>query len=512
MHVHASGAVDFHTSCAPSVRVQFNNAVVLLHHMTYTQSRAAFREVAARDPGCAMAQWGIAMTFFTPLWPTRPSAAELQAGWEAAQRAKELGATTARERALIDAVGAFFEQPDSADYWARVDRWEKAMKLAYETNRDDVESSAFYALALLATARPGPTMQEHSKEAIALLRPIYQAHPDHPGAMHYIIHADDIPGREHEDLDVVKRYEEVAPDNPHALHMPTHIYTRLGDWDSVIRGNLRAADAALRYPTGEHGELVWDEFPHAIEYLVYAYLQQGADAKARAQIERLLATPKLEPSAKTAFHLASTRARYTLERHAWAEAAALVPGEPAIVDWNKFPWPDAVMWFARGYGATRSGDVAEPARALEKLHELEQRAIAAGEAVFARQIQMLRLMLGGWSAHAAHDDAKAIALLQEAVELEGSTPKPPVTPAATLPAGEVLGDLLLELGRADEALAAYRMAIQRFPRRFNTTLGIARALAAKGDAVGAAQAYCELLSIGPASERALDEARSNCKS
>ncbi|HTL32123.1 MAG TPA: hypothetical protein VL326_03305, partial [Kofleriaceae bacterium] len=279
----------------------------------------------------------------------------------------------------------------------------------------------------------------------------------------------------------------------------------------VIRGNLRAAEAALRYPTGEHGELVWDEFPHAIEYLVYAYLQQGADTKARAQIDRLLATPKLEPSAKTAFHLASTRARYALERHAWAEAAALVPGEPAIVEWDKFPWPESVMWFARGYGLARSGNTTEPPAALAKLQELEERATTAGEAVFARQIEMLRLMLAGWNAHAAHDDAKAIALLQQAVELEGSTPKPPVTPAATLPAGEVLGDLFLELGRADDALAAYRIALQRFPRRFNTTLGIARALAAKHDDAGAAQAYCDLLTIGPASERALGEATARCK-
>lgn len=505
------GAVEFRTSCAPSVRMQFNHAVALLHHMTYTQARSAFRDIAARDPHCAMAQWGIAMTLFTPLWPTRPTAADLKAGWQAAQLAGELGAPTARERSFIAAVAAFFEQPESTDYWARIDRWENAMKAVYETNRDDIEATTFYALALLATARPGPTLQQHSEDAIALLLPIYRSHPDHPGAMHYIIHADDIPGRERKDLDVVARYEHVAPDNPHAQHMPTHIYTRLGDWDGVIRGNLRAAEAALRHPTGEQGDLVWDEFPHAIEYLVYAYLQKGEDTKARAQIERLFATPRLEPSAKTAFHVASTRARYTLERRAWAEAAALVPGEPAIVEWKKFPWPEAVMWFAHGYGAVRSGDAIEPERASAKLQELEQRATAAGETVFARQIQMLHLMLDGWIAHAAHDDTKAIALLQEAVDLEASTPKPPVTPAATLPAGEVLGELLLDLGRPGDALPAYRAALQRFPRRFNTTLGVARALAATKDEAGAAQAYCELLAIAPATERALDEARAGCK-
>ncbi|HEY5948111.1 MAG TPA: hypothetical protein VIV40_21595, partial [Kofleriaceae bacterium] len=388
-------------------------------------------------------------------------------------------------------------------------RWEAAMKVVYTDSPNDVEATAFYALALLATARPGPTMQQHSEQAIALLRPLRRRSPNHPGVMHYIIHANDIPSREHDDLDVVRRYEQIAPDNPHALHMPTHIYTRLGDWDGVIRGNLRAADAALRYPSGEHGELVWDEFPHAIEYLVYAYLQQGADAKAREQIDRLFATKNLEPSAKTAFHVASTRARYTLERHAWQEAAAIVPREPAIVAWDKFPWPEAVMWFAHGYGALRSADSAESPRAVAKLQELEQRATSAGEAVFARQIQMLRLMLEGWSAHVARDDAKGVSLLQQAVDLEGSTPKPPVTPAATLPAAEVLGDLLLEAGHAEEAVAAYRLALQRFPRRFNSTLGLARALAARGDQAAAAQAYCDVLAIGAAGERAatLDDAR-----
>lgn len=499
------GAVELAVSCAPAVRADFERAVALLHHMTYVQARSAFRAIATRDPRCAMAHWGVAMTLFQPLWPTRPSAADLQAGWREVQRALALGAPTARERAYVEMVAAFFAEPEAPDYWQRIDRWAAQARALLAAFPDDVDATAFHALALLASARPGPQVAAHSREAVALLLPILRRHPAHPGAMHYIVHANDVTGRERENLDVVGRYEQVAPDNPHALHMPTHIYTRLGDWEGVIRGNRRAAEAALRYPAGEHGELVWDEFPHAIEYLVYAYLQRGDDRAAAAALARLSTTPNLEPSAKTAFHLASTRARYALERHAWAEAAALVPREPAFVDWDRFPWAEAVTWFARGYGAARRGDRTEPARALARLGELEQRAHAARETVFAQQIAMLRLMLDGWSTHVAGDDARAVRVLQEAVTLEGATPKPAVTPAATLPAAEVLGDLLLALGRAPDAASAYRDSLQRYPRRFNGTLGLARALAAAGDAAGdaagATHAYCELIALGASGAR-----------
>jgi tetratricopeptide (TPR) repeat protein len=503
-----SGSVHFPTSCDTSVQADFDRAVTLLHHMTYPQARAAFQEIAEHDPGCAMAQWGVAMTLFTPLWPTRPSPADLQQGWDAIQKARELAPPTAREREFIAAAAAFFQEPDSTDYWARIARWETAMASVHTTFPDDVEASAFYALALLASARPGPSTQEHSRQAVELLEPVLRGNPSHPGAMHYMIHANDVPGREHNDLDIVQGYEKVAPDNPHALHMPTHIYTRLGDWDGVIRGNLRAEAAALKYPAGDRGQYVTDEFPHAIEYLVYAYLQQAEDQKAAAQIKRLYATAHMEPTVKTAFHLASTRARYALERHAWAEAAALTPRSPSTIDWDSYPWPEAITWFARGYGAVRRGKDAEARNALGPLQELEGRATSAGEEIFARQIQILRLDLAAWAAHAMHDDESAITTLQQAVELEASTPKPAVTPAPTIPAAELLADLLTELKRPREALAAYEVSLQRFPKRFNSTLGAARSFAASDDAAGAEKMYCQLMALAPHGNRAeLGEAR-----
>jgi len=494
------GVVDFPVSCAAGVQPDFNRAVALLHHMTYPQARSLFESIANRDPRCAMAQWGIAMTLFQPLWPTRPGAADLTAGWRAAQAAQAIESTTARERALIDAVAAFFRDPGSGDYWRRIERWKAAMKAAHDSFPDDDETSAFYALALLAAAQP-QTLSANSREAVDLLLPVYRRNPGHPGAMHYIVHADDIPGREHENLDIVRRYEKVAPDNPHALHMPTHIYTRLGDWDGVIRGNLRAATAALKYPAGAHGELVWDEFAHAIEYLVYADLQLGADANAAIQIERLITTRNIEPSAKTAFHLASTRARYALERRAWREAAAIVPRQPDSVDWDLFPWAEAVSWFARGYGAARDGDSDESARAAVRLHELEDRATQSNESAFARQILMLALELDGWNRHLAGDDSEALALLRQANAIQNDTPKPPVTPAATLPAEEILGDLLFALRKPDDALAAYKDSLRQFPYRFNAQLGAMQAMADLGDSTGAHAAACALQRLGARGER-----------
>jgi tetratricopeptide (TPR) repeat protein len=487
----ARNPVDLRTSCNESVQADFNAAVTLLHHMTYPLARAAFAAITRKDPECAMARWGIAMTLFQPLWPNRPGKADLQLGWDTLHEGLALP-STARERAWLRATAAFFETPESAEYWPRVDRWQRALAALHGAYPDDDEVTAFYALSVLATARPGPEQAQHSAQAVAVLLPILQRHPDHPGAMHYIIHADDIPGREHDDSEVVRRYEQTAPDNPHALHMPTHIYTRLGDWDGVIRGNLRAAEAALKYPAGEHGEWIWDEYAHAIEYLVYAYLQKGADDAAQAQITRLLATPNLERTAKTAFHLASTRSRYALERQAWDEAAALTPRDPPGIDWDRNPWPEAIVVFARGYGAAKTGCGEDVARQRARLGALKERAESSGETVFTRQIRVLELELGAAASHCVHADADAVERLKEALRLEADTPKPAVTPAATLPAAELLGDLLLELDRPRDALAAYQRSLQMFPRRFNGEIGIVRARLALGDRPSATRAFCEL--------------------
>lgn len=513
MHAHdesgAAGNLNFLVSCTPQAQLKFNEAATLLHHMTYPQARTAFESIVRTEPTCVMAHWGIAMTLFQPLWPTRPSQGDLQRGWDATQTAKALEPRTQRERMFVDAAEAFFLNPSSQDYWLRIGRWEVASRRMHEALPDDPDATAFYALAHLATAPPGERAREHADRAAVLLMGVYKTNPEHPGVMHYLVHANDAPGRERESLDITRKYDLAAPENPHALHMPTHIYTRLGDWNSVIRGNLRAADAALKYPAGDKGQFVWDEFPHAIEYLVYAYLQQGDDVAAAAQIARLRETSNVEPTFKNAFHRASTQARYALERRDWTEAAAIVPRTPAGIEWDRFAWPEAIAQFAHGIGAARTGRIDLARVASTRLSALAHAMETAKENLFAINIRVMRMELDAWILHAAKRQDAALALMREAAELEADTPKHAVTPAPILPASEQLGDLLMELGRADEAATAYARSRALYPNRFNTLLGAARAAAADNDSEAAQAFYSALLGVAATEARqaALQEAR-----
>lgn len=473
-HHEQLGTVNFPTSCATAVQPGFTRAVALLHHMTYPEARKTFAQVAAADTQCAMAHWGIAMTLFQPLWPTRPSKEALQLGWNEVQKAAALPLTD-RERMFVKQTEAFFLEPASPDYWLRIRRWEAAAEQAYTALPGDFEIAVFYALAHLATTPATEVTRSHADRAAEILERLYRQNRDHPGVMHYLVHANDVAGREGQLLDITRKYEEVAPHNPHALHMPSHIYVRLGDWAGVIRGNLKAAAAALQQPAGEHGEFVWDEFPHAVEYLVYAYLQQGAYDQAAKQVARLRSTERLEPSFKTAFHLTSVQARLALERRDWNAAAAMVPREPANLEWDRFPWAEAVGRFARGLGLAHLNRLNEAGAEAARLAELEDLTRKGGEELFTRNIRVLRLELDGWLAGQRGQPDSARALLEQAAALEASTPKHAVTPAPTLPAEELLGDFLLGARRPADALAAYRRSLSLYPRRLNSVRGAAQA-------------------------------------
>jgi tetratricopeptide (TPR) repeat protein len=409
---------------------------------------------------------------------------------------------------MIDAASEFFRDPAATDYWVRIRRWEHAMAEVYAALSDNHEVAAFYALAHLSAAPPESVLV-HSARAAEILRQVYVEDRDHPGAMHYLVHANDAPGREGSSLDVTRKYESSAPRNPHALHMPTHIHTRLGDWPAVVRGNKLAAEAALEHPVGDKGQFIWDEFPHAVEYLIYAFLQQGRDDDAAAELKRLMEAGPLQPSFKTAFHIASTHARYALERRAWDEAAALQPREPAGLDWDRFTWPEAITWYARGLGAAHQGRAADLRIAESRLVELERLAAQASESLFAANIRVMRLEVQAWRAYMDGDTARSIGLMAEAAELEVATPKHAVTPAPTLPAFELMGDLLMTLARPNDALASYARSLQHHPRRLNSLLGAARAAAAVGDGALARNYYEQLLGIagGGSRQTAIDEAR-----
>ncbi len=491
----ALGTVEFSVSCSVPAQAAFNRAVTLLHHMTYPQARVAFELVAEIDPGCAMAYWGTAMTLFQPTWPTRPGLADRQLGSEMLQTATRLGLPTERERLFVASAEAFFREPNSDDYWLRIRRWEAALENLYLKVPGDPDAAALFALSHLATSPADTISRAHADRAAAILIAVHEAYPNHPGAMHYLVHANDMPGRQNESLEITRLYEATAPRNPHALHMPTHIYTRLGDWEGVVRGNLMAAEAALEHPAGDRGDLVSDEFPHAVEYLLYAYLQMGADDEAALVLSRLRETEKLQPSFKTAFHLASTEARFALERQAWAEARTIVPRQPEDLNWDRFRWPEAVAQFAVGFGAVHDGDLVEAERAAERLRTLGDASDQAGENLFARNIKVLQLALSAWIADLSGEIESSEGLMREAAEIEVSTPKHAVTPGPILPGHELLGELLSRHGNEEAALSAFKTSLTHYPLRFNSLAGAARTALALGDSAAADGFYTQLLAI-----------------
>jgi tetratricopeptide (TPR) repeat protein len=494
----ALGTVDFQVSCAEAARPAFDRALGFLHHMMYEQARATFERIVESDPECGMAHWGIATTLFQPLWPTRPSADDLSRGWSEIQKAQAKLPETERERHLVAATEAFFREPETADWWTRIRRWAEAMEAAYRAAPDDLDVAALYALSRLSLASVTENRAALHDEAGGVLRAVYAKEPTHPGAVHYTIHANDMTGRADRSLDIVRSYGDIAPQVPHALHMPTHIFVRLGAWPEVITWNRRSADAALKYPAGD---AVSHHYPHATDYLVYAFLQMGKDDDAKAVVDETLARTGYQRSFISAFHLAAVPARYAVERREWAEAAVLEPRSPDDLPWDNALWAEGLTWLARGLGAVHTGDLDGARKAEERLGTLRDAARAADEQAFASYIEVDRLILAGWIARAQDDSEEAVRLIRAAAELESTLEKHPVTPGALLPPYEALGDLLLDLDRPAEALEAYQASDEVWPRRYNTLLGAARAAAAAGDRKAAETQYAELLDLAGGSTR-----------
>lgn len=501
---HQYGKVDFKVSCDESVQADFDNALAMLHNMMYETARKDFEEIAEADPNCAMAHWGIATTLFQPLWGTRPSPEDLQRGWKAINKAQEL-VDSDREEYLIKSTAEFFREPESAEFWTRIQRWADAMGAAYEAYPDDSDVAALYGLSRLAIAQTAEDRDPLHDEAEEVLRKVYKQIPSHPGAIHYSIHATDIDGRAKNALDMVEAYGKIAPDVPHALHMPTHTYVRLGNWPEVISWNKKSAEAALNHPvngaTSHH-------YVHAVDYLVYAYLQLGEDEKIEPLAEEVWAKEQYQASFPAAFHLAAIPARMSVERQDWEQAKMLEPRKPDYLPWDAAPWAEGLTWFARGLGAVHTGDMKAASEAEQKLKELRNGAKANEAEHMATYIEIDRQILAGQIAHAEGNDAKAVELTKSAAELESGIEKHPVTPGALLPPNEALGDLLMELDRPAEALQAYEASDAMWPERYNTLLGAARAAKA-AEKMSAAQNYYEklLANVGDSDRASVSEAK-----
>lgn len=463
------GKVYFKADCNKDVQDDVNRALGMLHHMMYVTSREYFEAITETDPNCAIAYWGIATTLFQPLWGTRPSADDLQKGWQTINKARDL-AESEREKLLIEATAGFFREPETADFQSRIGRWTDGMEDVYESYANDLDIAAFYALTRLTVAQYDENPSPFLDEAEDILRNIYEQEPTHPGAIHYTIHATDIDGRAENSLDIVESYGEIAPDVPHALHMPTHIYVRLGSWPDVIDWNIRSAKAALNHPVdGAESH----HYLHAIDYLVYAYLQQGKDEKAEDLFSEVLKREKYQASFVSAFHFAAIPARLAVEQKDWERAKELEPRSPGYLPWDESPWPEGMTWYAKGLGAAQTGNIPSARKAEQKMQELRDQARENGAGNMATYIEIERRVLQGWIEHKEGNDDTAVELMKSAAELEETVEKHPVTPGALQPPKEALGDLFLELNRPSEGLKAYKSSDDVWPGRLNTLMGAA---------------------------------------
>lgn len=486
--------VDFAISCGADSQKAFKHAVWTLHSFWYPEALKEFTAIAAAEPGCAMAYWGEAMSHWYPLWYP-PSPAALKAGSEAVAKALAAPTKTPREKDYIAAIAAFYRDNDKLDHRTRALAYEKAMEQVYVKYPDDREAAVFYALALNATAPPTDKTFANKRKAAAILNKIWKEEPNHPGVVHYLIHSDDTPQFAEAGLAAAICYAKIAPDVPHALHMPSHIFTRLGMWQQSIDSNRAAKAASLAYIQKTLGPGGYDSNTlHAMDYLEYAYLQIAQDGPAKAVVDELTGFRKSDAAnLPTAYAVAAIPVRYALERRDWAAAAALTA--PAIgFPLERFPWAEAMISYARALGEARTGNIAGARAEIANLQSLEDK-LKGKDTYWANQVEVQRLAAAGILAHVQGDDKKAVELVRAAADLDATMDKHPATPSSVLPARELLADLLLELNQPAAALIEYQAVLKTDPNRFRSLLGEARAAKAVGDAATAHGAYQKLVAL-----------------
>jgi hypothetical protein len=496
-HEHANGEklgeVHFATSCNEVAQREFNRAVALLHSFQFSRAVEGFSAVLGEDPTCAIAYWGIALSDWSnPFAPGIKNTGQLQLGRENAERGKSQGAKTDRERAYLAAVGKLYSDFENTPQQARLLTYRDAMGDVAAKYPDDHEAQIFYALALAVAEDPADKTYADRLKAGTILEKLFEEEPTHPGLAHYIIHAYDVPALAGRALSAARRYAEIAPDAPHALHMPSHTFTRLGYWQESIDSNVAAATAARRQ--GQTAEEL-----HASDYETYAYLQTGQD-EAAARIVNSLSEiasrfdPKAVligagPPAAGYFALAAIPARYALERLDWKQAEGLALRE------TPFPYTDAITWFARGLGAAKLGHDAAANEAATALTRIQERLLRANELYWARQVEIQAMAVAAWSALAAGKKEEALRQMESTVALEDGTEKSAVTPGPLFPARELLGEMLLEINEPTKALAQFEATLKKEPRRFRSLYGAAHAAQLIGSPNTSQRYFRELLQV-----------------
>lgn len=485
------GKVDFSISCSTKVQNHFNQSVALLHNMMYAQAEKEFKAVAEIDPDCSMAYWGVAMTLFHPLWAP-PNKDELQRGFDATQKALALKPATKREIAYVKAVEAFYKNWKSTDHPTRVANWEKGQKEVFDSYPEDIDAGAFYALSHLATAPKGDKNFTHQKEAGALLENLRVKAPMHPGLFHYTIHAYDNPLLADRAMEVAKGYDKIAPEAPHAQHMPSHIFVRMGLWSLSAEWNQRSAEAAKKQ--SKPGELSL-HYIHAMDYLIYAYLQKVQDQKALDTLVTVNNVEKYQDSFASAYGIAAAQARYSLELRQWEKAANLKLRTHSTFPWDKYPGFEAITHFARGLGAGRSNDITKARASIKELDRLYGLTKKAGQDYWAVLVDSQRNTVAAWAAYSEGMTDNALQLMKKAADLEDSVDKHPVTPGAVLPARELLGDMLVLADKYEEAIDAYETSLLISPNRFNSLYGAGYAAESAGDTPKAKFYYTKLIEL-----------------
>jgi len=493
MHGDHLGKVSFPTSCDPKVQPAFERAVAMLHSFWYSAGEQAFRDVLKDDPGCAIATWGIASILMSnPLAGQGASPKGAESAQAALDEGRRIGAKTERERGYINAVAAYYQ-----DFAKRTERERQVARAnAYEALAErysaDDEAQIFFALYTAGTQTQADQTYAAYLKAAAILEGQFAKYPDHPGVAHYLIHSYDAPPIAAKGLVAARRYASLAPDAPHALHMPSHIFTRVGAWQESAATNLRSREVAR---AGNEP----DEAYHASDYMVYAYLQLARDAEARRAIDEAMKVQGTTPRFIAPYAMAAMPARYAFERGAWPEAAALRPLG------SSYPFVEAITYFTRSVGAARSGDLAAARQDAAQLQTLQAALAAANNTYWATEVEVQRLAATGWIALGEGKADEALRLMRAAADLEDRNEKHIVTPGRIVPARELLGDMLVQLKQPAAALVEYEASQQREPNRFRNYSGSARAAEMAGDRVKAAAYSRKLLELTQGSDSARPE-------